>query len=123
MIELNGDAFHSDKEGRARDEARDLRLEREGWEVIRLRSGWVFRRPTEFVAAVQDILRPREPRRRAALAARRRRSVTRRPHPQPSQGSTVTFSGFRPARPARTGPRTPGPSRRGPGGRRGPSRR
>ena len=66
VIELNGDAFHSDKESRDRDEASDLRLEREGWEVIRLRSGWVFRRPTEFVAAVQDILRPREPRRRAA---------------------------------------------------------
>lgn len=59
IIELDGAEHHTAEADRARDEHRDLRLARLGWEVIRLRGSLVARRPEMFVALVRDIVRTR----------------------------------------------------------------
>lgn len=59
VLELDGKGSHSGDGNARRDKARDLRLARLGWEVIRLDSDLVFKTPTEFVAVVKDILRTR----------------------------------------------------------------
>lgn len=63
VIELDGKGFHSEDGHARRDRARDLRLVRVGWEVIRLDSDRVFKTPAEFVDVVRDILRSRASRR------------------------------------------------------------
>lgn len=63
VIELDGTAYHSEDGHRSRDRARDLRLVRLGWEVLRLGSEVVFDTPEEFVAIVKDVLRTRQRRR------------------------------------------------------------
>lgn len=58
-IELDGRHVHAS--ARSRDLARDLRLARHGWQVVRVASDLVFSSPAEFVAAVRDIVRLRRP--------------------------------------------------------------
>ncbi|TBT88733.1 DUF559 domain-containing protein [Propioniciclava sinopodophylli] len=63
VVELDGVGHHSADGDAARDRARDLRMARLGWEVLRLGSAVVFKTPQEFVAIVRDVLRTRERRR------------------------------------------------------------
>lgn len=59
VIELDGKGDHSELWQRTRDKARDLRLARLGWEVVRLSGDVVFKTPAEFIAIVRDLLRTR----------------------------------------------------------------
>lgn len=59
IVELDGWDSHGRPDARSRDAARDLSLAREGWEVVRIESALVFRQPSAFVRAVQDIVRTR----------------------------------------------------------------
>ncbi|MDO5535829.1 MAG: DUF559 domain-containing protein [Propionibacteriaceae bacterium] len=60
VIELDGKEFHSEDGHARRDRARDRRLHRKGWEVIRVESDLVFHHPEEFVALVSDVVSTRE---------------------------------------------------------------
>lgn len=60
VVELDGVGHHSAHGDVARDRARDLRMARLGWEVLRLGSAVVFRSPEQFVAIVRDLVRTRQ---------------------------------------------------------------
>ncbi|MFT3875735.1 MAG: DUF559 domain-containing protein [Propioniciclava sp.] len=63
IIELDSVAHHGSYDARARDTMRDRRLQRLGWEVIRVPSDLVLHHTDEFVAIVRDIVTSRASRR------------------------------------------------------------
>lgn len=63
VLEIDG-AHHLEPQQVLSDKARDLRLAREGWEVVRIGASLALDHPEDFVAIVRDVLASRPPRRR-----------------------------------------------------------
>lgn len=55
VIEIDGEGYHLTATLIERDYARDLRLARAGWTVVRIPASLVVRNPGEFVRSVRDI--------------------------------------------------------------------